>query len=46
MPHRLQVGIDFGQKRADLSLLFANGQPLEPHLSFANSSSGYSLGGC
>ena len=43
MPHRLQVGIDFGQKRADFSLLFPDGQSLEQHRSFANSSSGYSL---
>jgi len=43
MPHRLQVGIDFGQKRADFCLLLPDGRSLEPHLSFANSSSGYSL---
>ena len=43
MTHRLQVGIDFGQKKADFSLLFPDGQPLEPHVSFTNSCSGYSL---
>ena len=43
MTHRLQVGIDFGQKRADFCLLFPDGQPLEPHVSFTNSCSGYSL---
>jgi len=43
MPHRLQVGIDFGQKRADFSLLFPDGQSLGPHQPFANSCSGYSL---
>ena len=42
-PNRLQVGIDFGQKKADLCLLFPDGQPLESHISFANSLSGYSL---
>ena len=40
--NRLQVGIDFSQKKADLCLLFPDGQPLEPHVSFANSCSGYS----
>jgi transposase len=43
MTHRLQVGIDFGQKKADVCLLFPDGQPLEPHVSFSNSCSGYSL---
>lgn len=43
MTNRLQVGIDFSQKRADFCLLFPNGQPLEPHQAFANSCSGYSL---
>jgi hypothetical protein len=43
MPHRLQVGIDFSQKRADCCLLFPNGQPLELHQAFGNSPSGYSL---
>jgi hypothetical protein len=42
-PNRLQVGIDFGQKKADFCLLFPDGQPLESHISFANSLSGYSL---
>ena len=40
--NRLQVGIDFSQKKADFCLLFSDGQPLEPHVSFANSCSGYS----
>jgi hypothetical protein len=43
MTHRLQVGIDFSQKRVDFCLLFPNGQPLESHQAFANSCSGYSL---
>jgi hypothetical protein len=43
MHHRLQVGIDFSQKRADCCLLFPNGQPLELHQAFGNSPSGYSL---
>ena len=43
MANRLQVGIDFSQKRADICLLFPDGQPLEPHRSFANSRSGCSL---
>jgi hypothetical protein len=43
MTNRLQVGIDFSQKRADFCLLFPNGQPLEPHQAFGNSCSGYSL---
>jgi len=43
MTYRLQVGIDFGQKRADLCLLFPDGRPIELHRSFANSCSGYSL---
>ena len=42
--NRLQVGIDFSQKKADFCLLFPDGQPLEPHVSFANSCSGYSSG--
>jgi len=41
--HRLQVGIDFSQKSADFCLLFPDGQRLEPHRAFANSSVGYSL---
>jgi hypothetical protein len=40
--NRLQVGIDFSQKKADFCLLFPDGQPLESHVSFANSRSGYS----
>ena len=43
MSHRLQVGIDFSQKRADCCLLFPNGQPLERHQAFGNSPGGYSL---
>jgi len=43
MTNRLQVGIDFSQKRADFCLLFPNGQPLERHQAFGNSCSGYSL---
>jgi hypothetical protein len=38
---RLQAGIDFGQKRADLCLMKADGQVLEMHKGFANSLSGY-----
>ncbi len=40
--NRLQGGIDFSQKKADFCLLFPDGQPLESHISFANSCSGYS----
>jgi Transposase/Transposase IS116/IS110/IS902 family len=40
-PYRLQVGIDFSQKRADFCLLLPEGQPLELHRAFANSLSGY-----
>jgi hypothetical protein len=43
MTHRLQVGIDFSQKGADLCLLFPDGRPLELHQAFDNSRSGYSL---
>jgi len=43
MPNRLQVGVDFSMKRADLCLLFPDGRPLQPHVSFANSLPGYSL---
>lgn len=43
MTNRLQVGIDFSQKRADFCLLFPNGQALERHQAFGNSCSGYSL---
>ena len=39
---RLQVGIDFSQKSADLCLLFPDGQPLELHQAFTNSRVGYS----
>ena len=40
-PNRLQVGIDFSQKRADFCLLFPDGQPLLSHQTFANSQPGY-----
>ena len=40
-PNRLQVGIDFSQKRADFCLLFADGQPLISHQAFANTRLGY-----
>ena len=43
MTNRLQVGIDFSQKRADVCVLFPNGQPLELHQAFGNSPTGYSL---
>lgn len=43
MTNRLQVGIDFSQKKADFCLLFPDGHPLESHVSFDNSSSGYDL---
>jgi len=43
LTNRLQVGIDFSQKKADFCLLFPKGQPLESHISFANSLPGYSL---
>ena len=43
MTNRLQVGIDFSQKTAALCLLAPDGQPIEAHLSFDNSCSGYSL---
>jgi len=42
MTNRLQVGIDFSQKKVDFYLLSPDGQPLESHASFANSCSGYS----
>jgi hypothetical protein len=40
-PNRLQVGIDFSQKRADFCLLFPDGQPLVSHQAFPNSLPGY-----
>ncbi len=40
-PNRLQVGIDFSRKRADVCLLFPDGQPLLSHQAFANSRLGY-----
>jgi len=42
MHNRLQVGIDFCQKRADFCLLLPDGQPLESHVAFDNSYLGYS----
>jgi len=41
MSNHLQVGVDFSQKNADYCLLFPDGRPLEPHIAFANSMSGY-----
>jgi hypothetical protein len=41
MTNRLQAGIDFSQKKADFCLLFPDGQPLESHVSYANSITGY-----
>jgi transposase len=41
MTNRLQVGIDFSQKRADLCLLFPEGQLLQAHRPFWNSMPGY-----
>ena len=41
MTNRLQVGIDFSQKRADLCLLFPDGELLEAHQPFWNSIVGY-----
>lgn len=43
MSQRLQVGIDFSQKRADFCLLFPDGRFIEPHQGFDNSLPGYSL---
>jgi transposase len=40
-PNRLQVGIDFSHQRADICLLFPDGQPLLSHQAFANSRLGY-----
>ena len=39
--NRLQVGIDFSQKRADFCLLLPDGQTLDAHQAFANSRPGY-----
>lgn len=41
MSNRLQVGIDFSHKRADLALLASEGQPIVSHRAFANSMAGY-----
>ena len=43
MSHRLQVGIDFSQKRADFCLLSPDGHFIEPHQAFDNSMPGYGL---
>jgi len=40
--NRLQVGIDFSMKKADFCLLHPDGEPLEQHRSFSNTTSGYS----
>lgn len=40
-PNRLQVGIDFSQKHADVCVLHPDGQPLIHHQAFANSQPGY-----
>ena len=41
MDKRLQVGIDFSHKKADVCLMFPQGELLEPHLSFPNSLTGF-----
>jgi len=41
MPNRLQVGLDFSLKRADMCLLFPDGELLDAHLPFANSWPGF-----
>jgi transposase len=41
MPQRLQVGIDFSQKRADICCLYPDGRFVEAHRPFANSWPGY-----
>lgn len=43
MSDRLQVGIDFSHKRADLGLFTGKGQPVISHRAFANSALGYSM---
>lgn len=43
MNNRLQVGIDFSLKRADLALLSPDGQPIVAHRAFANSMPGYTM---
>jgi hypothetical protein len=43
MSHRLQVGIDFSQQRADVCLLCPDGQFIEPHRAVDNSLLGYGL---
>jgi len=41
MTQRLQVGIDFSHKKADVCLMSPQGELLEPHLSFRNSRTGF-----
>ena len=41
MTQRLQVGIDFSHKKADVCLMSPQGDLLEPHLSFRNSRTGF-----
>ncbi len=43
MAHRVQVGIESSQKRADFCLPLPEGEILEAHQTFANSWPGYSL---
>ena len=40
-PPRLQVGIDFSQKQADICVLQNNGQPVELHQRCGNNQTGY-----
>ncbi len=39
--HRLQVGMDFGQKAVHFGLFFPDGRPLEMHRAFDNSRTGF-----
>ncbi len=41
MTNRLQVGIDFSHKRADMCLLGSNGELLQEHVACANSGPGF-----
>lgn len=43
MSNRLQIGIDFSHKRADLGLFTPGGQPIVSHQAFANSAPGYTM---
>lgn len=43
MSNRLQVGIDFSCKRADLALLSPDGEPIVMHRAFVNSGPGYTM---